>query len=120
MRKRPCKIRRRILNKEEHKFIDSVSSAEVYTATLEFRSVGLSENMLPNIKFSHYFNKEPKRDDLPASYRVVLDLMDAMNIHAMNPTEEFIEEFHSDDPDERVKVLDALEQKDDTEGSTNH
>lgn len=104
----------------EHKFIDSVSSAEVYTATLEFRSVGLSENMLPNIKFSHYFNKEPKRDELPASYRVVLDLMDAMNIHAMNPTEEYIEEYLADDPDERVKVLDALEQKDDTEGSTNH
>ena len=108
------------MNKDEHKFIDEVAPTEVYTAWIEFRSVGLSQNMLPNVRFSHYFNKQPEADQLPSSYKVVLDLMDAMNIHAMAPTEEFIETFHQEDPDEKVKVLDAAVEKEETEGSTNH
>lgn len=103
---------------KEHQFIDKVVPTEVYTATMEFRSVGMSPNLLPNIKFSHYFKEAPQADEIPYAFRVVLDLAEAMQIAQLDGSKQDLE-MQNDNPDQAVLVLDAQADKNDG-GKTEH
>lgn len=107
-------------DKKEVVFIKEINPTEVYTATLEMRSVGMSQNMLPRVLFSHYFDHEPDADEIPYSYRFVLDLVEAIEAGKMMPTAEDLATFNSTNPDEdvvrmenEVQIAEAVEEAED-------
>lgn len=111
-------------DKKEVVFIKEINPTEVYTATLEMRSVGMSQNMLPRVIFSHYFDHEPDADEIPYSYRFVLDLVEAIEAGKMMPTAKDLEAFNSSNPDEDVVRMEQevvlAEAVEESEDSTKH
>lgn len=87
---------------------------DVYTATLELRSVGSSQEIIPSIKWSHILEGDPgeraKNGLLPHSYMAMAQIMDLIN-GVMRTVSEAVEDSLPEDPDEAAQVLTAMSQK---------
>lgn len=80
--------------------IDEVHPTDVYVATLELRSVGLSKNLYPVLKFSHHFTSEPEQP--PYSYLAMLQI--AQKIGATVVDEVDAPVYESDDDLDRAAL----------------
>lgn len=84
--------------------VKDFSGTDIYTATLELRSVGSSKNLFPQVKFSHHFEKEPSF--VPYSYRAVLQIAEAIGATVV---EEDMPDIDEDvDVDEQIRLADAM------------
>lgn len=86
--------------------IDEVAETDVYIATLELRSVGTGKNIYPMVTYSHMFSTPPAEEDVPYSYRAILQI--AEMIGAVVTEEEGIEVNDGDDIDTAVRKLEEM------------
>lgn len=84
----------------EAKNVTAVDSNEMYTARLEFRSIGNGSEVQPHIKYSHNF-PEDFAGEYPASFLAMRDI--AIMLSLMQNTVHTDEEIPTD-PDELARL----------------
>lgn len=88
---------------------DKLIDNEVYTATIEFRSIGSSTFVQPTFSYSHEFSQEylEANGDLPAAYLALRDIGLMLRMMAVNAQNTTItdDELDALSPDERARAI---------------
>lgn len=95
---------------------------EVFTATLKLRSVGNSQNIIPELTWSHQLdgNLEDRadRNQLPYSYMAMVKIANGIKA-VMRPLDPMLEEALPEDQDEAAIMLDAVAEYNENGRKTN-
>lgn len=89
--------------------LDDIAATDVYTATLELRSVGDSQNIFPLVRFSHHFTQEPTT--VPYAYQAMMQLAETLG--AVMEETDVTPSNDTDGLEDQIRLLDRTM----TEGS---
>lgn len=85
----------------EIKNVETINNDDIYTARLEFRSLGSSEEVAPMITFSHHF-PDDYVGAYPAAFLAMRDMAMFLQLQTRDVTNTEVD--LPSDPDERARV----------------